>query len=127
MPIHVPAPLRRVARAQLGPTVRQLTADMSMVETPDPSVVDEAGEALLRRIGGMAPHLGMGMAALTLAFDLSCLAEGGRYPALDAQARARMVDRWRALPGPLAAWATFYEKMGVFSYWSVVEARDGHH
>lgn len=97
-----------------------------MVEEPEQALVDQASEALLGRIGGMAPHLGAGMAALTLAFDLSCLSAGGRYSALDEASRARAVDRWRRLPGPLASWAQFYEKMGVFSYWSVLEARDGH-
>jgi hypothetical protein len=126
MPPPIPAPLRRAARTWLRPTVRQLAADLSMVDAPEPDLVDQAGDALLRRIGGMAPHLGIGMAGLTLVFDLSCLSAGGRYASLDPDARARMVERWRALPGPLANWALFYEKMGAFSYWSVLEARDGH-
>lgn len=124
MPPRLPASVRPAVHRRLLPVARALVADLCMVDRPDPALVEEAAQALLRRVGGMAPHLGAGLAALTLAFDLSC--GPGGYASLSPEARRRALERARALPGPLASWSQFFDKFAVFTYWSCWEARHGH-
>lgn len=128
MPAVVPAfaaavaPAVRAAVAErLRPTVAQLVRDVVSDELEGERHVPAATDVLLRRIGGMAPHLCVGMVGLTLLFDASCRPMGGPFHRLPADARGRALDRWRTLPGPLASWAVFYEKMGVFAWWAVCE------
>lgn len=122
MPVHLPHAVRSRVKAALRPTVSTLVRDLVAEENGGEAFVAPATEVLLHRIGGMAPHLAMGMSALTLGFSAWGLARGGRpFPAQSRQARARRFEEWRALPGPLASWVQFYEKMGVFVYWAVVE------
>lgn len=119
--------LRAATRERLQPVVRQLVADVVAddrgVLPAGESHVDEAAEFVMDRVGGMAPHLGTGMAGLTLAFDAYCSGQAGglRYHQQDIVSRRRHFEAWRKLPGPLQSWTTFYEKMGTFAYWSVVE------
>ena len=125
--------LRATTRDRLRPTVRRLIADVVSDGAGAPLAgaehVDAAAEDLLSHIGGMAPHVGTGMAALTLSFDGYCTGRGAgrRFHELDLETRRACFDAWRKLPGPLKSWTLFYEKMGTFSYWAVVEgARHGH-
>lgn len=125
--------LRTHTRDRLRPTVRQLISDVVSDPAGAPLAgsahIPAAAEDLLSHIGGMAPHLGAGMAALTLSFDGYCAGRGlgRRYHELDLQTRRACFDAWRRLPGPLKSWTLFYEKMGTFSYWAVVEdAEHGH-
>jgi hypothetical protein len=121
VPPALSAAARATVAARLRPTLAQLVRDVVADELDGEVHVPAATEVLLRRIAGMAPHLGVGMVGLTLLFDASCRPMGGPFHRLPADARARALDRWRALPGPLASWAVFYEKMGVFAWWSVCE------
>lgn len=127
MPPTVPEPVRAALKARLRPTVAQLVRDLVADEHEGERHVPRATEVLLHRLGGMAPHLGGGMVALTLAFDASCHAMGGPYHRLPPDQRAAALDRWRSLPGPLAGWAQFYEKMGVFAWWAAVEEEEQAH
>ncbi len=125
--------LRASTRDRLRPTVQQLISDVVSDRGGAPIAgaehVGAAADDLLSHIGGMAPHLGTGMAALTLSFDAYCTGRGlgRRFHELDLEDRRACFDAWRLLPGPLKSWTLFYEKMGTFSYWAVVEdAEEGH-
>ena len=125
--------IRKSTRSRLRPTVHRLVSDVVADATGTPLAGDEhvsaAADDLLSHIGGMAPHLGAGMAALTLSFDAWCAASNGgrRFHDQSLSERRQCFDAWRRLPGPLKSWTLFYEKMGTFSYWAVVEeAEFGH-
>jgi|GEM_PF-3126118 len=122
----LPPPLRHAIKERLRPTVAQLVRDLVADELHGEAHVAPATEVLLHRIGGMAPHLGAGMAGLTLAFDAWCRARGGPYATLPADARLARLEEWRHLPGPLGGWSQFYEKMSVFAWWSVAEEEEAH-
>lgn len=127
MPLSVPNPMRRAIKERLRPTVAQLITDLVADEFDGQRHVPAATEVLLHRLGGMAPHLGGGMVALTLAFDGWCRAQGAPYDRLPMDQRAAVLDQWRALPGLLGSWAQFYDKMSVFAFWAVIEeAERGH-
>ena len=67
------------------------------------------------------------MAALTLSFDGYCTGQGaGRRHELDLQTRRACFNDWRKLRSA-QGWTLFYEKMGTFSYWAVVEDMDHGH
>ena len=125
--------LRSTTRDRLRPTVQQLIADVVSDAAGQPLAgpdhIAAAAEDLLSHIGGMAPHLGTGMAALTLSFDGYCTGRGAgrRFHELDLQTRRACFNDWRKLPGPLKSWTLFYEKMGTFSYWAVVEDMEHGH
>ncbi|RME26287.1 MAG: hypothetical protein D6798_07005 [Deltaproteobacteria bacterium] len=125
MPATLPGLLRTALKEHLRPTVAQLVRDVVADEHDGERFVDDATEVLLRRIGGMAPHLSAGMTVLTLGFEAWSAVRGGvpytRQAAADRRAR---LEEWRRLPGPLASWAQFYDKMGTFAFWAVVEERE---
>lgn len=129
----MPRTLRARTRDRLRPTVQQLISDVvsdaAGAPLAGPEHLHAAAEDLMSHIGGMAPHLGTGMAALTLSFDGYCTGRGvgRRFHELDLDTRRACFDAWRLLPGPLKSWTLFYEKMGTFSYWAVVEGVDHGH
>ena len=112
--------LRSTTRDRLRPTVQQLIADVVSDAAGQPLAgpdhIAAAAEDLLSHIGGMAPHLGTGMAALTLSFDGYCTgcAAGASNstctPAAPASttgancpvrsSRTPSTRRWAPSPGP---------------------------
>ncbi len=111
--------LRGLTKAALRPTVQQLIRDLVADEFEGEELVNEVSCRMLRKIGNMPPHLGVGMAALTLAFEAS----GPVWHRLPAESRKKRFEAWRGTP-VLQDWVTFWEKMGIFVYWSVVEERE---
>jgi len=111
--------LRGLTKAALRPTVEQLIRDLVADEFEGEALVKEVCCRMLRTIGNMPPHLGTGMAALTLAFE----ATGPVWHRLPAATRKARFEAWRRRP-VLKDWVTFWEKMGVFVYWSVLEERE---
>jgi len=116
-----------LVKARLRPVVRALLSDL-VAEEFGPEFLDEATERLLRRIRCMPPHLGTGMAMLTLMWDYSSVAEvGHRAHQLAPSLRRERFSAWKTGPiGPFRDWTQFYEKMGVFVFFSTMEDR-GHH
>ena len=108
--------LRGLAKAALRPTIRQLLRDLASDEFGGEAHLDQVVEHLLRKIGGMPTHLGSGMAALTLLFEAS----GPAWHLLPPATRQARFESWRGKP-VLGDWVVFWEKMGVFVFWSVVE------
>ena len=116
-----------VAKARLRPVVRALLHDL-VAEEFGLEFLDEATERLLARIRGMPPHLGSGMALLTLLWDYSSVAEiGHRAHQLAPSIRRERFASWKdGRIGPFRDWTQFYEKMGVFVFFSTMEDH-GHH
>jgi len=122
VPATLPGPVRSAIKEHLRPVVAQVLRDLVADENDGERFVDDATEVLLHRIGGMAPHLGAGMTMLTLCFEgWSTVRGGAPYPRQSVDQRLARLDEWRRLPGPLASWAQFYDKMGTFAFWAVVE------
>ena len=81
-------------------------------------LVGETSDILLHKIDHMPQPLGAGMLALTLLFDASGAVAGGHtFRAMDAGAQRRHIERWRSVPLG-RDFVAFYEKMGVFVYYS---------
>ena len=61
--------------------------------------------------------------AFTLFFDMAGVSHGGhRTHHLDPAQRRALLDQWKTAPlGPLRDFVAFYEKMGVFIYYSLLE------
>lgn len=84
--------------------------------------LQETAAVLLHRMKEMPPHLSTGMMGLTLFFDLSAAARGGRpFHQLDPADQARWFGLWRKAPGFFRNFSAFYEKLGAFSWYSLVE------
>ncbi len=113
--------VRSLARRSLTPVVEQLVRDVVADEFEGEQRVADVASRLLSKIGNMPPHLGFGMAALTLAFE----AQGPVWHRLDDATRRARFEAWRGRP-VVGDWVQFWEKMGVFVYWSVVEEEEDH-
>lgn len=74
----------------------------------------------------MPRYMGLGLAGLTMIFDsLAVSTSGRRFHQLDEGAQDRLLSRWRQAPGGRDM-VDFYEKMGTFVFYSLVEEERGH-
>lgn len=96
---------------------------------PDPAVVDATTASMKERLGLMPRFLGTPMAGATVAFDLLGWATAGRpFRRQTAEQRRRHVALWRSAPiGFFRDYLDFWEKMGVFVYFSTLEEREQAH
>ncbi len=85
--------------------------------------VAETADVLRRRLLGMPRYLAGGMVVMTLAFDSGARTlAGAPFHALPIPGRRKVIHRVRAIPvGLIHNFVSFYEKLGVFIYWSLVE------
>ena len=118
--------------ARLQPTVAAIVAAVVTAEIGGPDQLDPAALAGAQRIMGerlraMPPHMSAGMLALTTLFEQGGWATGGApFSALPAARQAAVLGAWRRSPIPFCRdFVDFYEKMGVFVYWSIIE--EAHH
>jgi hypothetical protein len=122
------------ARLLLNPVIASLVETVLVDDLDGPTPVeqeylDQTSRVLLHRMVNMPRHLAAGMMMLTVAFDLSAVpAHGARFRALGVQHRGEHLGRWKAAPvGVFRDFVDFYEKMGVFVYYSHIEdAEHGH-
>ncbi len=121
-PLQLVQPLRRSALERLEPVVEALLHDLVVDEFQGHAYLDQTRDRLIHKIRQMPPHLGFGMVAMTLAWDAYGVSRGGQPSHLQPveQRKARFRE-WRDGPVLLQTWSQFYEKMGVFVYWSTVE------
>lgn len=116
--------------AQVRPVVASLVATVVSAggKEPDPELVERAADALLDRIADMPRYLGAPMLAATVAFEAYGLANGAaRFSRATPERRRRQLAAWRRAPlAVFRDFVAFYEKMGNFAYFSLVEERDGH-
>jgi hypothetical protein len=105
-----PAPVRPAVRALAG----RIVADA--IGEPDAQLLDQAAEAVGRKLDGMPTHLRAGMIALTAIFD-----RAGTPPfhAASPEVQRRRIANWKRLPGPTRDFFAFYEKMSLFLYLSI--------
>lgn len=89
----------------------------------DPALADETTDALLAKIAQMPSYLGAPMVALTVFFDASGVAFAGKpWRAQSPEQQRRQLALWRTGPiAPFRDFVAFYEKMGNFIYFSLVE------
>lgn len=115
----------------LEPAVRGMAEAVLSVElgTDDPAqmrFLDEVIDGLLLKLSHMPQYLGIGMIALTTAFDLGGTALGGKpFHAQSMAQRRRQIALWKKIPvGLLGQYTTFYEMMTLFIYYTMVEEAD---
>ena len=105
----------------VGPLLEAvLSLELGPEGAVDASLLAHTRATMLRKLAQMPRFMGLGIAALTVAFDADGVRFGGRRfrdNALDA--RKAQAQAWRdsALP-MLPDFMDFYGKMGVFVYWS---------
>ena len=87
----------------------------------DTACLAGATQDMKGRVQGMPRYMGVGMTALTGLFL------GSGYTMLPKERRVRRIQRWRTSPISIQRdFVEFWEKMGTFTYWSRIEARDHH-
>jgi len=126
-----------VNRAKLKPlvlpTIRALARSIIALEVGADRIdrtpfVNETAEGLFRKMELMPPHLGAGMIGLTLAFAAQTTAAGGKpFSSQPAERQRALLDAWKYGPISLTRdFVQFYEKMGVFIWYSLVEEAEEH-
>jgi hypothetical protein len=121
-PAKLIAPMRESALERLEPVVEALLCDLVVDEFHGHAYLPQTRDRLLHKIRQMPPHLGLGMVGLTLAWDAYGVGRGGKPSHLQpVDQRKQRFHEWREGPVLLQTWTQFYEKMGVFVYWSTVE------
>lgn len=116
LPTHhlqpVVAPLLRVI----------LTRELGQGGIIDEEMLSHTVVAMLDKMRQMPRFMGVGIAALTVAFDADGVRFGGRrFRDNPPQAQLSQAAAWRSSRAPLLPdFMDFYGKMGVFVYWSHV-------
>lgn len=113
---------------KLEPVVRSLveTVVSSELGTDNLDGVEHIGETtevLLHKVLHMPRHLSLGMQGMTLVFDAAgALSGGAPFHKKPLAARRRQLGFMKRAPvGLLRDFAAFYEKMGSFVYYSIIE------
>jgi hypothetical protein len=127
----MPEPASALSRA-VAPVVRSLVETVICEELGRESLdgvphVEEAGEVVLHKLVHMPEHLALGMQAMSLLFDATGgFGGGGRFRDQPlARRRAGLARMRRAPVGLLRDFAFFYEKMGAFAWYSLLEEAHG--
>ena len=120
-------------QSAVAPVVRSLvetviSAELGRDDLSGVAHLDEAVEVMMHKVMNMPTHLSWGMLGMTLAFDAAGTMSGGRPFRMKPMAARRKQLNWmKGAPlGLLRDFAAFYEKMGSFSYYSLIEESDGH-
>ena len=82
---------------------------------------------MVERLGLMPRFLGVPMASATVVFDLAGWVHAGRpFRRQGVDAQHKQMETWRNAPiGFFRDFLDFWEKMGVFVYFSTVEEKEG--
>lgn len=117
----------------VAPVVRSLvetviSAELGRDDLSGVPHVDEAVEVMMHKMLHMPTHLSWGMQGMTLLFDAAGTLGGGRPFRFKPMAARRKQLAWMkgAPVGLLRDFAAFYEKMGSFSYYSLIEEANDH-
>jgi hypothetical protein len=89
----------------------------------DPELAELLTREMLQKLTHMPRVMGLGVAGLTILFDLSSLVKTGRrFHLLDKSAQAEKLNRWKhARVGLFREVMELYEKMGIFIFYSLKE------
>ena len=114
---------RRAAPVVDGLTRTVIADQLGREDVAGLDFVDETAAELLKKLTGMPAYLSLAMLGTTVAFDQSARVRGGRrFRSLDHAERMAWLDLWRAAPvGVFRDFVAFYEKMGVFVYYTHIE------
>jgi hypothetical protein len=121
--------LRRSAAPTVEALAQAVIADqLGRDDVRGEPFVAETGATLLHKLASMPAYLSIGMLGTAVVFERSSLLRGGRaFSQMDQAARAAKLRRWRRAPiGVLRDFVAFYEKLGVFVYYSHEEDALGH-
>ena len=124
--------MARVNRAKLKPlvfpTILGLARSIVALEVGADRIdgtpfLAETAEGLFRKMVLMPPHLGAGMIGLTLGFAGHAVGACGKpFSQLPLERQREILDGWKYSPVSLTRdFVQFYEKMGVFIWYSLVE------
>ncbi len=114
------------------PVVRSLletvvSAELGVDTLDGVTHLDEATEVLMHKLTHMPTHLGLGMQGLTLVFDAAGALTGRPFRMKSLPARRRQLAVMKGAPvGLLRDFVAFYEKMGSFVYYSILEEAGEH-
>lgn len=110
------------------PTIQALARSVVALEVGADRIdatpfLDETAEGLFRKMVLMPPHLGAGMIGLTLGFAGHSVGAGGKpFAQLPLDRQREILDGWKYSRISLTRdFVQFYEKMGVFIWYSLVE------
>jgi hypothetical protein len=105
----------------LGTVVRSIVAEAVGASDADPpEPLDKAAAVMQERIRLMPRFLGYPMMGATVAFELYGVVVGGRlFHQLSPEKRRKQIQQWRDAPiSFFQDFLDFYEKMGVFAYFT---------
>ncbi len=118
--------------ADVTPVVRSLvetviSAELGVDDLSGVRHVDETTAVLMHKLLNMPTHLSLGMQGMTLAFDAAGALTGRPFRSKSLAARRRQLGWMKGAPvGLLRDFAAFYEKMGSFVYYSIIEEAGDH-
>ena len=114
---------KRVKRAIAGIAQMLLIEEQADGGAPTERTVEAVTDQLYGKLDDMPPHLRAGMMGMTLVFDMAGVSHGGhRTHHLEVEQRRALLAQWKTgRLGPLRDFVAFYEKMGVFIYYSLLE------
>lgn len=123
--------IERVTASMLATTqstVEGLTEAIVSQEASGPSAdglphLPAAKAAMVAKVQQMPVHLQLGMTGLTIGFSAYVRARTRKsLHELPLPRRLSLLNEWRNAPiGPCRQFVQFYEKMGIFLYYSLVE------
>lgn len=97
-------------------------------EKVDPQILKTTTDRMMERLGLMPTFLGVPMAGATVVFDAMGILYAGRpFRSQPTPSRHKQMESWRNAPiGFLRNYLDFWEKMGVFVYFSTLEEKESH-
>ena len=115
------------------PIVRSLvetviSAELGRDDLSGVAHVDEAVEVMMHKVLHMPTHLSWGMQGMTLLFDAAgAIGSGRTFRQKSLPERRKQLNWMKGAPvGLIRDFAAFYEKMGSFSFYSLIEEAHGH-
>lgn len=125
-------PENAALNAAVEPVVRSLvetvlSSELGMDDLGGLAHLDETVSVLMHKLTHMPTHLSLGMQGMTLAFDALGALGGRPFRSKALPARRRQLAVMKNAPlGLMRDFAAFYEKMGSFVYYSILEEAGEH-
>lgn len=113
----------RVRRAIRAITEAVIAEELGVESLEGIPFVEETAAILERRLFGMQSYLAGGLSGMTLVFDASTVPlHGRRFHALPLAQRRKALARVAGIQiGLVNNFAAFYQKLGGFTFWSLLE------
>lgn len=113
----------RVARVIHAITEAVIAEELGVESLEGVPFVAETAQILERRMFGMQSYLAGGLSAMTLTLDSATIGRyGHRFHRLPLAQRRAVLANVRSVPlGLVNNFAAFYDKLGGFTFWSLLE------